>query len=162
MVHAATTEVIIYWKPDQHFVINRAHHVWFDEYNPFISIEDTHTPCSLLIQQDPESYAHNSYPLNLIPCELDLTSTPFCDTSIITYEIELPTSGNKIGFNLLDDEYFTIPCITDTIPNSPSGHQLPTQAKRNVWIISINEEDHITSQGTLDELNLHQTPRGIS
>ena len=51
---------------------------------------------------------------------------------MITYDIELPPSGKRIGFDLLDDEDFTIPYITDTIPNSPSGHQLPSQAKRNV------------------------------
>ena len=57
---------------------------------------------------------------------------------ILTYEIYLPPSGNKIGFNLLHDEYFTIPYVTDTIPNSPVVHKLTTQAKRNLWIISIN------------------------
>ena len=41
------------------------------------------------------------------------------------YEIELPPLGKKVGFNLLDDEDFKIPYITDTIPNSPAGHQLP-------------------------------------
>ena len=51
----------------------------------------------------------------------------------------------KVGFNLLDYEDFTIPYITDTILNSPSGRQLPTQAKRNLWIISINGEENITA-----------------
>ena len=55
-----------------------------------------------------------------------------------TYDIGLPPSGNKVVYNLLDDEYFTIPYIDDTIPNSPAGHQLPSQAKRNRWIIDIN------------------------
>ena len=59
----------------------------------------------------------------------------------------------------MDDENFKIPYITDTIPNSPAGHQLPTQAKRKVWIITINEEDTITSQDALDELNCYQNPR---
>ena len=79
---------------------------------------------------------------------------------MITYDIELPSSGKKFGFNLLDDEYFTIPYITDTIPNSPAGNKLPSQAKRNVWIFAINVKEPITDQGVLDELNLHQTPRG--
>ena len=52
-----------------------------------------------------------------MPCELDLTSTPFSNTTIIIYKIELPPSGKKVGINLLDDEDFTIPYITDTIPN---------------------------------------------
>ena len=89
-------------------------------------MEDNHTPGSLLIQHDTESIIHNSYLLNFIPCELDLTSTTFSDTKNIVHEIKLPTSGKKIGFNLLDNEYFTITYVTDTIPNSSAGHQLPT------------------------------------
>ena len=92
----------------------------------------------------------------MIPYEIDLTSTTFSDTTIITYEIELPPSGKKVGFNLLDDE--EIPHITDTTPNSPDGNQLKSQAKRKVWIIFINGEEPITSQGVFDELNCHQTP----
>ena len=38
MGYAATTVVILYWKPDQPFIIHRAHHVWFDEYNSRLSI----------------------------------------------------------------------------------------------------------------------------
>ena len=107
------------------FFIRRAHHVWLDEYNSRLSIEDKHTPGSLLLCQYPEIHTHNSDLLNLIPCELDLTPTPFIDTQIITYEIELPPSGKNVGFNLLDDEYFTIPYITDTIQNLSADSQLP-------------------------------------
>ena len=74
----------------------------------------------------------------MIPCELDLTLTSFWYAKIITYEIELPTSGKKFVFNFLYGEDFTILYITDSIPNSPAGHKLPTQAKLNVWIIAIN------------------------
>ena len=34
---------------------------------------------------------------------------------MLTYEIELPPSGKKFGFNLLDDEDFTMPYVIDTI-----------------------------------------------
>ena len=71
----------------------------------------------------------------------------------------MPPSGKKFCFNLLDDEDFKTPYITDTTPNLPAGHQIPSQAKRNVWIVSINVEEPITAQGVLDELNLHQTPQ---
>ena len=91
----------------------------------------------------------------MIPCELDLTSTPLCDTTILTYEIVLPPSEKKIGFNLLGDEYFTIPYVTDKIPNSTAGNKLPTYSKQNVWIIAINGEKNITDQDKLDEINLH-------
>ena len=81
---------------------------------------------------------------------------------MITYEIELTTSRKRVDSNLLYDEYFTIPYITDTIPISPSGHQLPSQAKINVWIIAINGEEPIKAQGVLDVINFHQNPRGKS
>ena len=138
MGYADTTGVIIYWNIDQPFLIYIFHHVWFDEYNYHLSIGEKHTTGSLLLWQYHEINIHNSDLINLIPCEIDLTTTTFCDTKIITYEIELPTSGKKVRFHLMDDEYFIILYINDTIPNSPAGHKIPTQAKQNVCIISIN------------------------
>ena len=38
-----------------------------------------------------------------------------------------------------------------------TDNQLPSQANINVWIIYINGEEPITSQGVLDKTNLHQT-----
>ena len=38
MGYAATTGVILYWKPDQPIIIHRSHNVWFDEYNYRLSI----------------------------------------------------------------------------------------------------------------------------
>ena len=87
MGYVATTGVIIYWKPDQPFVIHRAYHVWFDEYNSRLSVEYKHTPCSLLLRKYPEGRIRHSYLLNFIPCELDFTSTSFHYTIIFTYEI---------------------------------------------------------------------------
>ena len=109
MGYADTAGVIIYWNPYEPFGIYRAHHVWFDEYNSRLSIEYKYTPVSLLIQKHREVHIHNSDLLNLIPCELDHTYTKFSDETIITHEIEFPPSRNKVGFNLLDDEDFTIP-----------------------------------------------------
>ena len=88
-----------------------------------------YTTGSLLFQQDVQTSIHNSYLVNLVPCELDLTYATFFDAKIITYDIELTPDGNKIGFNLLDDNDFTIPYIINTIQNPPAVHQLPTQAK---------------------------------
>ena len=59
MRYAGNTGVIIYWKSDQPFVIQRAHHVWFDEYNSRLSIEDKHNPGSLLLWKDTEIIIHD-------------------------------------------------------------------------------------------------------
>ena len=85
MAYVDTTGAILYWKTDQPFVIHIAPHVWFVEYISRISTEDKNTPGYLLLQQDPESIIRNSDLLHLIPCEIDLASTSFCDTTILTY-----------------------------------------------------------------------------
>ena len=77
MGYAATTRVILYWNLDQTFVIHRGHHVCFGEYNYCIYIDEKHAPGSLLIQKHHESLLRNSDLLNLVPCELDITSTQF-------------------------------------------------------------------------------------
>ena len=38
MVYAATAGVILYWDPDQHFVIHISHICWFGEYNSRLSV----------------------------------------------------------------------------------------------------------------------------
>ena len=87
MVYTATTGLIFYLKLDHPFVIHRAHHVYFYEFNSLISIEDNHTTGSLLLWKDPEGNFHESDLIKFIPYELDLTYTPFSDTTTITYEI---------------------------------------------------------------------------
>ena len=85
MGYGANAGVIIYWKQDQTFVIHRAHNIRFDEYNSLLSMENKHTPGSLLLQQDTESHIQDSELLNFILFELDLTSTTFIDENIIIY-----------------------------------------------------------------------------
>ena len=85
MGYSSNTGVILYCNTYQFFVVHRAHNVWFDEYNSRLSIKDKHTTSSLLLQQYPESLVHISDLLNLTPCELDITHTPFSDTTTITY-----------------------------------------------------------------------------
>ena len=79
MGYTATTGVILYWIPYHPFFIHRSHHVWFDDYNYCLSIEDKHTPGSLLLWQYPEGCIHDLDLLNLITCKLDLTSTTFSE-----------------------------------------------------------------------------------
>ena len=65
----------------------------------------------------------------MIIYEFDLASNKFYDTTILTYEIELPPARRKIGFNLLDNEDFTILYIIDKTPNEPAGNQFTTHLK---------------------------------
>ena len=88
----------------------------------------------------PIKFIYNSDLLSFLLCEINRTSTPVSYATFIIYELELTPSENKIGFNMLDGNEFTTPYILDTVTNSPSVCKLPTQAKNNVLIVSINGE----------------------
>ena len=46
----------------------------------------------------------------------------------------------------MGDDDFNIPYILETIPDSQAGHQLPSQSKKNVWIVDINGGVPITAK----------------
>ena len=79
----------------------------------------------------------------MVPCNLDITYTISFDATIIKYKLELTPAGKKIGYNLLDENMFTVLYILDKIPNSTDIHQLPTQAKNNLCVVAINGEEPI-------------------
>ena len=58
---------LLYTGNPTNFIIHRANHVWFDEYNSCLSIEDKHTPGSLILWRYPKGHIHDSDLLNLIP-----------------------------------------------------------------------------------------------
>ena len=62
----------------------------------------------------------------MIPCEFDLTSISFHDQINPTRKINLPPVGKRIGFNLLDDKYFTTTYVIGTIINSPANPKIMT------------------------------------
>ena len=59
-------------------------------------MEDDLTPSSLLLKQHPENLLYDLDQINMILCELDPTSAPFRYTKILTYDSELPPSGNQL------------------------------------------------------------------
>ena len=53
----------------------------------------------------------------------------------------------------MDDNDFNIPYIVDIDPNYPLGHQLPDQAKKNVWTVEVDDDKPITTKEALKGFN---------
>ena len=79
------------------------------------------------------------------------------DSTVLAYDIDLSTPGSKVGFNLMDYDEFIITNIIDTIANYPPGHQILTQAKKNVCIIAINGDKTVITKGLIDEIKRYHT-----
>ena len=86
--------------------------------------------------------------MNLIPCELDISSRPFGYAILITYYIESPPSGKKIVLNFVEDDAFNIPYIIDTPPNSLEGRQISTQVKKCLDYLYQQRRAHQCQRGT--------------
>jgi hypothetical protein len=91
--------------------------------------------------------------LNLKHIELDLLKTPFSNSEIFTYEIDLPLHATDIGMEIYDDEYFNIPVLKKCIPDTPAYLEIPASNRRNMFIVSINNEEPITSGFALELLS---------
>ena len=74
---------------------------------------------------------------SLVTYELSLSNATFADAKIVKYELALKPLGNKVGLNLMDDEYFIIPYIYNTIPNLPEKIRIAYQKNQNVCIVEI-------------------------
>ena len=64
---------------------------------------------------------------------------------------------NKIGPNFMDDDDSNIIYVVDMLPNSPVGCQLPSQAKKNVWIMNFGGEEPIKEKVALEYIKRHQS-----
>ena len=118
---------------DYLWYIHRPHDERFGEYTSQLSSNDMHTHGYLQLQKYIEGFIHNNTrQINLVPYKLDLSETPFSYKTIFKYELQLPSLGEKIDLKLMNDEKFTITYIFDAIPNSPAGHQIPSQAHKNM------------------------------
>ena len=80
-----------------------------------------------------------------------MSYTSLGDAKFITYRIQLPTTENKIGFNLIGDDDFKTPYILDTIYKYPEGKQILTQATIYFFNICINIKYLITAKGGLEK-----------
>ena len=73
--------------------------------------------------------------LGLITFKIDLSKTPFTESTIVQYQLGITTQGNKISLSLIDNDYFNIPYIVYMVPKYPAGYKLPYQANNKIQIM---------------------------
>ena len=158
MGYAATKGFILYWNPDQLFVIHRYQNVWFDEYNSRLSIEDRCIPFIY-------SFVNIMKVLFIIKSSSNLFHV-YLILNPIHFAIQ-QLSHMKLSYLPLERELVLIYWMMNILQSyisliKPQIHQPVTNFQyrlKKKWIISINVEDPITAQGAIDKLNLYQTPR---
>ena len=121
--------------------LNRCHHLIVNDASHHPDMDNIFT-----------SSTTDTPTLNLHDLQLNLQQTPFNSSEIFTYNLTLPIHATTIGFEIYDDTYFNIPYIHKIIPDTPAYEQIPSIHRRNMFIISINDEEPITSTFAIDLL----------
>eukprot|EP00978_Attheya_sp_CCMP212_P023543 scaffold72435_cov57-Attheya_sp.AAC.1 len=161
MGYANTTKVIIYWDPKTN-TIKRAHHFFVDKFETRVSPHQRHTPGALLLSEAPGGHYD---PIPLPPDEVrfqissfDIQTSPFPADEMHSFQISIPPKGRHFHIQVGDDQEYHIPFIDRVYVDSPWFNELPPSARRNMWIVAINDEEPIMGKSFIDYLHHLQDP----
>ena len=147
---------IVYYFDEKMTSVKRAHHVYFDDYS---SGRDTsqETPGSRLLKNasltsndldlQPSKIQHlKEYISNPINSPFELNDLFY---HLVDMSIEKPP---HFGIDIKFDDAFGLPIIHNIHPNSSFFNHLPVRYRRNIWIVSIENEEPITPSAAYDAI----------
>jgi hypothetical protein len=73
----------------------------------------------------------------------DIATSAFPALECQTVEFPIPSQGHRFYLQLGDDPDYHIPFIDKIHPKSPRLSEITPGSQRNMWIVSINEEEPI-------------------
>ena len=77
----------------------------------------------------------------MVQPSLDISDSLFSSSEILNLEVLLPLSGTPMNIKILDDTIFYIPYISQVISIPPISDQFPINTHRNIYVLSIDNED---------------------
>lgn len=138
--YANTTKNVIAYFPDTH-TIKRLGKAIFDDYNVTLSPGDSVAPMTHLIRDPhPDTNLDNVHEPKVYEI-----SSPFAEKDLHRYIVKLPKKG-PLRLTITDDDVYGIPVIQKMGKTSPFYRNLPCRFRRNSFIISINEDEPITTE----------------
>jgi hypothetical protein len=74
------------------------------------------------------------------------------------FQISIPPKGRKFHIQVGDDQEYHIPFLDRVYVDSPWFNEIPPSARRNMWIVAINDEEPIMGTSFIDYLHHLQDP----
>lgn len=93
---------------------------------------------------------------NLPIVKLDTSTKPFLDSEIHTFDLTLPPKNMKIGLTLKFCSYFNLTYVEQCTNISTWYKSIPAAFRRNVFILSIENNDIIHDDYAIKLLHQHQ------
>eukprot|EP00978_Attheya_sp_CCMP212_P030984 scaffold115760_cov65-Attheya_sp.AAC.3 len=166
MGYANTMKIIIYWDPKTN-IIKRAHHCFVDKFETRVSPHQRHTPGALLLTEAPGGHYDPIPPppdnVRFQISSFNIQTSPFPADEMHSFQISIPPQGRRFHIQVGDDDQeYHIPFIDRVYVDSPWFNELPPSARRNKWIVAINDEGPIMGTSFIDYLHHLQDPVEIS
>ena len=145
---AATRSVIRYWHPSKPKTIGFCTTAKFNEYET-LDPNGELSPGSKIAQGFPQDQDME------ITKDRDKTN-PLMKNPIKIMKIKLPPKGKLIGLTISRCDYNNLPYISKSSPSSNYYKSIPTNMRHNVWILTIRNNDSISSEQALEDMKNEQ------
>ena len=85
----------------------------------------------------------------LIRPSLDILYSPFSSSELLTLQLFLPQSGTSINITIIENPISYITYISQVPSTSPIAYQFPMNTHRNIYLVSIYNEDPSLASSSL-------------
>ena len=79
--------------------------------------------------------------IRLIQPYLDISDSTFASSELLALEVLLPNSGTYMNITILDDPISSSSYISQLSSTAPISYQFPVDICRNIYVLSIDNED---------------------
>ena len=149
--------VMICYKPKTKRIV-RCRHAIIDEHGATLQASDQPlSPSEYMlryyptIESDSAEFRAQLPQLEIKPSDLDFIQSPFDANKCISLEVVLPPKGTDHGVTFDLCQVSRTPIIVDVHPLSPLRPYIPSKCFRNHYVVSIDNIEPISADGT-DEL----------
>ena len=101
-------------------------------------------------------------PRDLPTISINISDHPFLDSPPFVFHMNLPPQGASLGITIKQCQYHNLPYIVSSSHRSLYQQAVPHQFRHNIWIIAIDNKNHITVDQVKKNLISHQHPTEIS
>ena len=155
MKFSSSTKIIVYYNPQTN-KFGRTSHAYFDEMHVGIH-EHPPTQNSVPGKKLISSFPRVTDDIHFSDIRSNLSTLPILQKPAVTYDIIMPPVGYICPITIYDDHKYGLPYIKSIPKSTPIGQQLPEQALKQQWILSIGTEEPIHAASALDEITRLRT-----
>ena len=146
MGYANHTKIRLYWEKSNPYTIKRSSNSIIEDVPTLLKLEKCFSSPFLNQANNNENINAKDFTGSIVTSDMvDIVDCPFQPDDILTIKIPLPSLPSKLGLILKSDLIAGLPVIQSTVYNSQAYKYLKPGQRSNMYVISINGQDQLSS-----------------